>query len=284
MKTTKHQLALLGLKWNPFTQDIPTEGIVIPENARKYLWKIENLVMEGGFALICGDSGTGKSILLRTIEDHLKSLREVKVGTLSRPQSNLSDFYRELGSIYDISFKTNNKFGGYRSLRDKWHLHIESTLFRPVLIIDEAQEMLETTLSELRLLSSTKLDSQVVLSVILAGDKRLLDKFRSPSLIPLGSRIRTRIHTESLPKSTMNDQLTEVLTKAGNPTLMTKDLKKTLIDHSGGNWRVLTTMAGEILVETIAKEQTQMTEDIFFELYQSTKFKKSESGKRESNS
>ena len=281
MKTTKHQLTLLGLKWNPFTQDIPIEGIVIPENVRKYQWKIENLVMEGGFAIICGDSGTGKSILLRTIEDHLKSLREVKVGTLSRPQSNLSDFYRELGSIYDISFKTNNKFGGYRSLRDKWHLHIESTLFRPVLIIDEAQEMPETTLSELRLLSSTKLDSQVVLSVILAGDKRLLDKFRSPSLLPLGSRIRTRIQTESLPKDHLNDQLTEVLAKAGNPTLMTKDLKKTLIDHAGRNWRVLTTMAREILVETIAKQQTQMTEDIFFELYRSTKTKKTDPGKRE---
>jgi hypothetical protein len=63
---------------------------------------------------------------------------------------------------------------------------------------------------------------------------------------------------------------------------MTKDLKKTLIDHSGGNWRVLTTMAGEILIETIAKNQTQMTENIFFELYRSTKPKKKEPGKRKS--
>ena len=101
MKTTKHQLTILGLKWNPFTQDIPYEGIVIPDSTRKYIWKIENLVMEGGFAVICGDPGTGKSILLRTIEEHLKSLREVSVGILSRPQSNISDFYRELGSIYD---------------------------------------------------------------------------------------------------------------------------------------------------------------------------------------
>ena len=69
--------------------------------------------MDGGFALIYGDSGTGKSILLRTIEEH----------------------------------------------------------------------------------PSTKLDSQVVLSVILPGDKRLLDKFRSPSLLPLGIRIKTRIQT-----------------------------------------------------------------------------------------
>jgi type II secretory pathway predicted ATPase ExeA len=281
MNNTKHHLKLIGLKWNPFTQEIPYDGIVIPEAINKYLWKIENLVMEGGFALVYGDPGTGKSILLRTIEEHLKSLREVKVGILSRPQSSLSDFYRELGSIYDIGFNSNNKFSGYRSLREKWHLHIESTLFRPVLIIDEAQEMLDATLSELRLLSSTKLDSQVVLSVILCGDKRLLDKFRSPSLLPLGSRIKIRIQTESLSKTDLTDQLDQVLTKAGNPTLMTKDLKKTLIDHSGGNWRVLTTMAGEILAETIAKEQSQMTEDIFFELYKHTKGKKSDAGKRE---
>jgi hypothetical protein len=99
----------------------------------------------------------------------------------------------------------------------------------------------------------------------------------------LGGRIKTRIQTESVSKPLLTEQLTDVLTKAGNPTIMTKDLKKTLIDHSGGNWRVLTTMAGEILIETIAKNQTQMTEDIFFELYRSTKSKKMDPGKREVN-
>jgi hypothetical protein len=94
-------------------------------------------------------------------------------------------------------------------------------------------------------------------AINLAGDKMLLDKLRSPSLLPLGNRIKTRIQTESLSKHLLTDHLTDVLTKAGNPVLMTKDLKKTLIDHSGGNCRVLTTRASKILIETIAKNQTQ---------------------------
>jgi general secretion pathway protein A len=66
--------------------------------------------------------------------------------------------------------RPHNRWGGFKSLRERWLAHLESTACAPVLLIDEAQEMSPATLSELRLLSSARFDSQPLLSVVLAGD------------------------------------------------------------------------------------------------------------------
>ena len=67
---------------------------------------------------------------------------------------------------------------------------------RPVLIVDEAQEMLLTVFGELRVLTSKDFDSRALLCVVLAGDARLPERLRAPDLLPLGSRIRRRLQLE----------------------------------------------------------------------------------------
>ena len=69
---------------------------------------------------------------------------------------------------------------------------------RPLLLIDEAQELQASVLTEIRLLASTEFDSRTILSVVLAGDSRLLDKFRTQELAPLASRIRHRLTMEAI--------------------------------------------------------------------------------------
>jgi len=81
---------------------------------------------------------------------------------------------------------------GAKVLRDRWQAHIDASLSRPVLIVDEAQEMKPPVLAELRLLSSARLDSHILLTVVLAGDSRLLERLRCDELLPLGSRMRVR--------------------------------------------------------------------------------------------
>ncbi|MDO9202660.1 MAG: hypothetical protein Q7U58_15250, partial [Hydrogenophaga sp.] len=78
-------------------------------------------------------------------------------------------------------------------MRERWLGHMESSRTRAVLLVDEAQEMTPQVLSELRLLCCSRFDSQPLLCIVLAGDARLLEKLRREELIPLGSRIRTRL-------------------------------------------------------------------------------------------
>jgi type II secretory pathway predicted ATPase ExeA len=269
----KQLLSLYGLKWNPFSPDLPIEGLVASTDIDRYIWRIEQLYREGGFAMITGDPGTGKSATLRLLFHRLSQVRDVAIVSITRPQSKVRDFYHELGSLFGIELKAHNAFGGFAALRKKWKNHAELSLVRPIVIIDEAQDMDPSTLLELRMLSSSEFDSQNLLTVILAGDKRLPEKFRTPELQPIGSRMKVRLVMENLHKEELLDYLSQMMTLAGNPNLMTREVQTTLAEHCMGNFRILMTMAAELLVTAIAKNSPQIDEALYFEVFAQNKGK-----------
>ena len=138
---TKKLLALYGLKWNPFSPELPGEGLFLTPRIEQFAWRVEQLVQEGGFALITGESGTGKSVALRIVAGRLAALRDVSVGVIERPQSRTADFYRELGDLFAVKLAPHNRWGGFKALRERWKAHMASSRIRPVLLVDEAQEM-----------------------------------------------------------------------------------------------------------------------------------------------
>jgi type II secretory pathway predicted ATPase ExeA len=267
----KKLLSLWGLKWNPFSPEVPQEGLLVTAKIESFAWRVEQLAQEGGFALICGESGTGKSVALRIVAQRLATLRDVMVGVVERPQSKSADFYRELGDIFSVKLRPSNRWGGFRALRERWRAHVASTRIKPVLLVDEAQEMDPAVLSELRILASSDFDSTSLLTVILSGDGRLLELLRHEDLIPLGTRIRTRLHTEPASREELLTLLTHALSKAGNATLMTPQLRDTLVDHAAGNYRVLMTMGADLLAHGMAREVEQLDEKLYLEVYQPTR-------------
>ena len=261
-------LALYGLKWNPFSAELPTEAIYVPPKLENFCWRIEHAqIREGGFAMIHGDPGTGKSVALRLLAERLGRLNDVHVGAINHPQSNLADFYRELGDIFAVPLKPHNRWGGFKTLRERWLAHLETTRRRAVLLVDEAQEMSPAALCELRLLASAQFDSKPLLCVVLAGDARLIEKLRREELIPLGSRIRTRLATEHASREELIAGLDHLLAGAGNASLMTPQLRHTLCDHAAGNYRILTTMGAELLAAAAQRELPNLDEKLYLEVF-----------------
>jgi type II secretory pathway predicted ATPase ExeA len=268
---SKKLLSLWGLKWNPFSPELPSEALLVTARIESFAWRVEQLVQEGGFALISGESGTGKSVALRIVAERLSALRDVVVGVLERPQSRNADFYRELGDIFAVNLKPSNRYGGFKALRERWRSHLTSARIKPVLLVDEAQEMDPGVLSELRILASADFDATSLLTVVLAGDGRLLELLQHEDLVPLGTRIRTRLQTESASRDELRDLVRHALAKAGNASLMTPELIDTLADHSAGNYRLLMTMCGELLAHGMAQDAQRLDEKSFLELFQATR-------------
>ena len=263
----KKLLSLYSLKFNPFSPEIPTTALWVAPPLESFCWRLEQQVGEGGFALAVGDPGTGKSAALRLLAERLGQLRDATVGVLTRPQAGLADFYRELGDLFQVPLSPHNRWASAKVLREKWHNHIETSLYRPVLLIDEAQEMNPLVLCELRLLSSADLDSRSILTVILAGDGRLTAKLESPELLPLASRIRSRLRAEALPPVQLLACVNHVIEMAGNPKLMTAGLLQTLCEHAAGNLRLLMNMANDLLAAACQQEREQLDEKLYFEVF-----------------
>jgi general secretion pathway protein A len=264
---TPKLLALYGLKFHPFRPDVPTEALFTTPPVDAFLRRVELSLPDGGFALVTGDPGTGKTMALRLLAERLRRLPNVIVGTIEHPQSRTSDFYRELGDLFGIPLTNHNRWAGFKALRTRWSEHIASSLLRPVLILDEAQEALTPVLSELRILASKDFDSKQLLCVVFAGDARLPERLRSPELLPLGSRIRRRLVFDYAARDELLACLDHLLLTAGNPSLMTPELKATLADHAAGNYRVLLNLADELLTVAADRDLPCLDEKLYLDTF-----------------
>jgi hypothetical protein len=86
--------------------------------------------------------------------------------------------------------------------------------------------------------------------------------------LPLGSRIRRRLPLEAASRDELCACLDHLLDAAGNPSLMTTELKVTIAEHAAGNYRVMMNIADEMLVAAAERELPRLDEKLYFDVFQ----------------
>jgi general secretion pathway protein A len=256
-----------GLSFHPFSSDIPVEAMITGKQIDSFLFRVMQQLRDGGFIAVTGEPGTGKSAALRIVASRLQAIADIKVGIISRPQSNNADFYRELGHLFGVTLSPHNRWAGSKALREQWLGHIDKTRTRPVVIIDEAQEMKPAVFAELRLLSSLNLDARALLTVVIAGDERFSARLNTPDMLPIQSRIRTHLQLGYAEPEHLYAALDKTLEHAGRADLITEDVKRALSTHAHGNLRAMMTMADHLLSHVIQHELARVDEQVFFDVF-----------------
>ena len=178
----------------PFTREIDVHDRFPAPAAEQALADLRRVVENRMSAALIAPSGAGKTLLLRTLKQSLPEARyrvhDVKVTDLSK-----RDMCREIATVCGLP-----PVGTYpnllRKLQQRFAEQLDDEGLRPVLLLDEAQDMRPEVLAIFRILTNFDLDSRLVLCVVLAGDARLQLLLERHELEPVRRRLA---HLATLP-------------------------------------------------------------------------------------
>ena len=232
------------------------------QHARAKAYMESTIWLADGFVVITGDIGSGKTTLLQSFLAELED--DIVYAVVSQTQLKTKEFLQAI--LTEFGFKPFKK--SKVELLDMLNMFLieqYSSGRKVVLIVDEAQNLNEKVLEEVRLLSGIETHKEKVLRIILAGQPDLKDTLDSPKLKQLLQRVRLRFHLGPLDRRELGDYVTHRLKVAGHEgdDLFQEDSLDIIFRYSGGVPRMINTLCDTALLCAFAEDRDHViNEDV----------------------
>jgi type II secretory pathway predicted ATPase ExeA len=258
--------ALFNLKRNPFD--------ITPDPSFLFPTKRHNEALAGlyygvrshkGFAVLTGEVGTGKTLLLRCLLGLWKKATDVSYAYLLNSRLAPTEFLQYIVSAFGFPVTGKNKSGLLLDIQNYVVTRGMKNL-TTVLIVDEAHHLSAETLEEVRLLTNLETTQDKLLQVLLAGQPELNQKLDSVELRQLKQRISIRVHLEPLNAEETGLYIARRLQIAGANShaqlLFPEQSISAIYRHSRGIPRLINTICENALITAYAKNVHVVNPDI----------------------
>lgn len=202
-----------ALTRHPFGKDLPPEELFVSAGSRELETRLGHLLDLRGIGLVTGEAGSGKTTVCRKVAASLhQGLYRVFYVPLST--GNVLDLYKSIAWELGLPVE-RSRAALFRVIRmEITRLCLEART-RPVLIVDEAQNLRPDVLEDLRLLTNYEMDSQNRLCLILVGQAELRRRLSMAVHEALSQRIVVRHHLAGLAREELTAYLLHLLRLAG---------------------------------------------------------------------
>jgi general secretion pathway protein A len=242
---------------HPFSEQPPVDFLLKDERVAQGLARLDYFAHQGPIALLIGQTGVGKSSLLR-----------IFVNSMSRNKYNPVYIHLTHLNAKALLRMIADKLGEVPKIgKDRLFLQIieraRKTESATILIIDEAHLLDLEALTDMRLLVSSDIETKTPLKIILSGQETLAKMLARASLADLVSRICVRCHLKALTREQTAAYIDSRMRSAGASEKVFEPEAKSLIhDYAGGLPRLINNIATACLINAATKSLQKIDEHL----------------------
>lgn len=254
-----------GLSEQAFSIAVNPRYLYMSDQHREALAHLLYGIQIGGFVMLTGEVGTGKTTIIRCLLEQMPANTDLAIilNPMASAPELLSTICDELGVRYIVDGWST------KDLTDALHhflLENHRKGRKTVLLIDEAQLLKPTVLEQIRLLTNLETTTEKLLQIILVGQPELKKLLARPSLRQLSQRITARFHLEALSLPETHAYIAHRLRIAGMPdhrNPFPDPIIKRIHSFSGGIPRLINIICERMMLGAYGKNRTVIDNEIF---------------------
>ncbi len=186
-----------GLRANPFNVNPDPRYLFLTRHTEEALACLTyGIQSRKGFVLLTGEVGTGKTTLINKLLEWLR-VQQMATAFVFNSRLNVPQFMDYMMTDFGIPCESESKSQILLRLYN-WLLERYRAGETAVLIVDEAQNLSEELLEEIRMLTNLETFTEKLLQIVLVGQPELEEKLRQPQLRQLRQRLTLRAKTHAL--------------------------------------------------------------------------------------
>lgn len=245
-----------GLKDSPFTASPNPRYLYWTKTAQEALSALTyGIESRKGFILLTGEVGTGKTTLLNRLLDGLREQDVATAFVFNSQLLNVGQLFDFVLADFEIPCESRVKSHVLLKL-NQWLLDRYRAGKTSVLIVDEAQNLSDQMLEEIRLLTNLETSSEKLLQIVLSGQPELDEKLKRPQLRQLRQRIVLRCRTSPLTREETYGYIQERLRIAGadGQPIFSQEAMDVVHHYSKGIPRVVNLLCEHSLINSFVEE------------------------------